>query len=145
MLQSVRLQLTEHKDDITIGHLMCTCCRTELNIELTGQTGYQNPHYETEWEVKWHEFHAVRQIYPDLLKKLWNTGILLFQGCPNCQASSELVVLLGSLFDVKLIKRSFKFTDEYICTRCDKSFMSHRYVLPIDGGRYVCSDCLVFD
>ncbi len=122
---------------------MCTHCRSEVNVELTGQTGYQNPHYECEWEVKWHSYYPVRHIYPELLKQMWDTDGTL-QDCPVCRTFSRLIILYGSLFDVKLLKNSFKFTDQYICKRCDQSFISHKCVLQV-GEEYVCADCAVFE
>lgn len=139
---SFAIKLLMHQNRSTTGHLFCSDCATELDIDLRPYLGYRNPRYTEEWNLTYHDFHSVRVLYPGLLKVIWD-GQASFE-CPYCGCINQkkFIVMDKGAFDIRLIKDSIESDSTYyVCEYCEVKYVGHANVVSMDEG-YVCRDCL---
>ena len=104
---SQNISLIKCEDILRTGHLFCKECSKEIDVVLDDQDKFVNPQYTKEWDEYYHYFHPVKFIYPVLLKILWDKCFVFC--CPYCACADQdkYVILDNSLFDIKLIQKSF--------------------------------------
>ncbi len=141
------IELLMHDDPGKIGHLFCTDCVTEINVNLElGDTVYKNPNLLPSWNVEWHEFYNVRFIYLELLIDLHRDNQIKRLHCPKCDIAGDIIVMDNGLFDIQLIHKSLNIDDippyGFKCAVCEEVYATSRCVTRI-GSELVCGDCVV--
>lgn len=137
------LDLVESSDPRVISHFFCQDCASELNINLVKFTAYLNPRYSVDWDLPWHEFHNVKYIYPELVYLVGDGAFGARCPCCGCNDPRRLEPMSGGLLDMSTIRNSLDAENEYVCSRCEGKFASHKCVVKV-GRDYVCGDCIAF-
>jgi hypothetical protein len=140
-----KLEVIVAKDSKKTGHLFCCDCATELNVVLSHNQVYRNPRYAPDWELMWHDFHAVKFIFPSVLEDVWDADIMKHVSCPYCSFVGKIIPNEGGLFDIYLIKNSLDQTGDtgYQCTCCEKTYATQKMMVRA-GRDYICGDCAMF-